>query len=154
MAYEKYSRSFVYRFWARTKRNRFQRTPCWNWTGGKTKQGYGRVVINHKQVYAHRVSYEMKYGNIPQGMFVCHKCDNPACVNPYHLFLGTPADNSADRNRKGHLRKSRFTLTQMEYMRSEYNRGVSQATIAREMGISQTHVHAIIHGEIAAKDGK
>lgn len=79
---------------------------CWLWTSAKNEAGYGRIRIPvdgawGKQVYAHRWSYEHHIGPVPEGMFVMHRCDNPPCVNPAHLTVGTPQENTLDMHRKG-----------------------------------------------------
>lgn len=76
-------------------------TGCWNWLLGKDDSGYGLLRINNKNVRAHRLFWEEMVGPIPPGLCVLHKCDNPPCVNPAHLFLGTKGDNNTDRHRKG-----------------------------------------------------
>lgn len=74
---------------------------CWIWTAAHSSGGYGQIARNGKNIYAHRVSYEMFVGPIPAGMYICHTCDTPACVNPAHLFAGTQRDNAIDMSRKG-----------------------------------------------------
>lgn len=75
---------------------------CWEWLGYK-RNGYGQFWMNGKHYQAHRAAYEFATGSIPSGMCVCHTCDNPSCVNPDHLFIGTHQDNMADRDSKGRL---------------------------------------------------
>lgn len=74
---------------------------CWVWKGYTLPNGYGSISINGKHVFVHRFSYSLHFGKIPDELCVCHRCDNPPCVRPDHLWLGTQQDNIADRNRKG-----------------------------------------------------
>lgn len=90
------------RFWEKVQRG--EATQCWPWTGAKNPHGYGKMFREGEIVDAHRLSYEINRGEIPLGMCVCHTCDNPPCVNPLHLFLGTMKDNMDDKVRKGHER--------------------------------------------------
>lgn len=82
----------------------FDKTECWNWNGYKNKKGYGTINIEGRKacdVLAHRASYTLFIGVITNGMLVLHKCDNPSCVNPDHLFQGTAKDNTQDAINKG-----------------------------------------------------
>src|SRR5690349_13982377 len=76
-------------------------TPCIEWDGTRHVKGYGQITIRGRTVRAHRLAWEKANGPIPEGMMVCHKCDNPPCINPEHLFLGTSKDNAQDSIIKG-----------------------------------------------------
>lgn len=77
-------------------------TQCWEWQAFRNKKGYGQF-IHEGAILAHRISYEFHIGKIPEGLMVCHHCDNPPCVNPKHFFLGTNKENINDAQRKGRI---------------------------------------------------
>ena len=125
---------------------------CLEWQGGKAGRGYGVlcVVVNGKKrmEYAHRVSWIIAHGEIPVGMMVLHRCDNPSCANPEHLFLGTQKENMSDCSRKGRVRNgARFSLDIAREIRARHREGgCTQASLAAEYGMSFQHVSNIVNG--------
>ena len=96
-----YEQRVIDRFWEKVDRSGGP-DACWEWQASKTKSGYGMFTPKHShKTVASRFSWELANGPIPHGMHICHKCDNPSCVNPSHLFVGTPFDNQHDRIAKG-----------------------------------------------------
>lgn len=92
------------RFWPKVKKS----DGCWEWQATK-RRGYGSFAIKHAVfMMAHRVAYELTHGPIPEGMYLCHHCDNRVCVRPDHMFVGTNSDNQQDAKRKGRLKPNKF----------------------------------------------
>lgn len=115
---------------------------CHEWQSTLNKQGYGKFWFEGKQVPAHRMAYELLIGEIPKGMCVCHHCDNPKCVNPDHLFVGTHADNFQDMLSKGRQWGNRKLSTEAvgEILTLIQLGKYSQQSIAERYGISQITV--------------
>ena len=135
-------------------------TGCWEWQGSK-RNGYGRMIIGsrtdgtRKTVSTHRLSYELHYGEIPQGMEICHKCDNPCCINPDHLFAGTRQDNVDDRERKGRNnppkgeKHPKAKLTELDVLTIKEKRlqGVSFGKLAKEYGVCKKTIQDAVSGK-------
>lgn len=125
---------------------------CWEWKGSKTEDGYGRFRANKRPLRAHRASYILAYGSIPDGLFVCHHCDNPSCVNPLHLYAGTIADNNRDahtRNRHpGNTKQRRLTIDDVVLIRERYAQGgVSTSQLAKKYGVHQSYLCRLVNGK-------
>lgn len=90
-------KKLIEKFWSKVHKTKY----CWIWTGGKDKQQYGLTYRKNKTIKAHRLSFEIHNNYIDKDLCVCHHCDNPSCVNPSHLFLGTKKDNTQDMMKKG-----------------------------------------------------
>lgn len=91
---------YASRFWSKVEKH--EANECWLWTGGaRIATGYGRFYAFGEQILAHRFAWELAHGQVPDGLFVLHRCDNPPCVNVDHLWLGTKGDNNRDTAAKG-----------------------------------------------------
>lgn len=125
---------------------------CWLWTGALNTQGYGMIGVGKKQPLAHRVSWQLFKGQIPDRLCVLHRCDNPVCVNPEHLFLGTKKDNAVDMFVKGRAPDRRGSkhhnskLTDADIVRIRTSK-LSGAEMARELGVRSATVSGIRLGK-------
>lgn len=144
-------RSLSDKFWPQVEKG----DGCWLWIGARTYNGYGYCAGRG----AHRLSWELHHGPIQKGLLVCHKCDNPPCVRPDHLFLGTPRDNTQDslvkgrsrpglnlRHKKGQAHPyAKLTEEQVREIRSRFvPYRVSQYKLAQEFGVSRNTIQRII----------
>ena len=132
---------------------------CWEWTATKDSDGYGRFRLRGKRTPAHRFAWRIARGmeTVPEGLCVCHQCDNPGCVNPAHLFLGTQKENIQDSARKGRMAHGRYPGEKngqhklkegdVRDIRSRYADGVSQYILAREYGVGRTTVGFVVRRE-------
>jgi len=132
------------RFWAKVDKKGPNK--CWEWTAGKNGGGYGAIDEAGKSLRAHRVSWELTYGSIPKGLCVLHHCDNKLCCNPSHLFLGTQADNIADKTAKGRQAKGEgnghVTLMREDVFNIRRS-SLSQGKLGRLYGVSQYAIWAV-----------
>ena len=129
------------------------KTKCWNWKSTKDKNKYGTKKYKGKYYKTHRLFYEICNGKIPKDMCVCHRCDNPSCCNPDHLFLGTQLENIQDminKNRQrsaiGEINKS-SKLTEIEVIeiRNLYAQGISSRQLGKKFNINKSTILHIIH---------
>jgi hypothetical protein len=123
---------------------------CWNWVGNKNSKGYGYLTYCKKTYRTHRLSWEIHHGPIPGDLFVLHKCDNPSCVNPDHLFLGTHRDNMDDMVRKGRTPNAnrfehKLEEPQVLRIRKMLADGYFMRDIARDFGVHVATIYRIKH---------
>ena len=141
---------------------------CWLWLLGCSNDGYGKLWLNSHNKRAHRVMYELFIGPIPDELYVCHTCDNPLCVNPAHLWLGTNADNQRDSVKKGRANsmmgerhgRAKLTTKNIIRIRQQLACGITSIAVAQEHGVCVQHVNRIKrrdswrHFECIAPDGE
>lgn len=134
------------RFWSKVNKN--GPNGCWLWMACRNR-GYGVMSVNKKATTTHRYSWELHNGPIPDGLHVCHHCDNPRCVNPDHLFLGTHQDNMQDMINKGRMSKgetkgsSKLTEPQVHVIRMYLDAGFPQKYFADGLGLCQQTISDI-----------
>lgn len=117
------------------ERTKINSLGCWIWQGAKNPKGYGKININYKTVASHRLSYVLFNGDIKAGLYVCHTCDNPSCINPKHLFLGTAQDNTHDCFNKGRDKRKGRKLSSIHRARiGDFQRGKSCPQRGRKGG--------------------
>ena len=134
---------------------------CWPWLGARCRYGYGRVWIGHRgqawglpqRAGAHRLAWVLFRGEAPPALCVCHSCDNPSCVNPFHLWLGTQADNMQDCSRKGRLvaippHSGKLSWESVEAIRAEYRSGTTTRALATKYGINKSTAWEIVANHI------
>lgn len=144
------------RFWNKVAVR--QESACWLWTAA-IANGYGVFSLKSRNAIAHRVAWVMMYGDIPEGLLVCHHCDNPSCCNPYHLFLGTQSDNMFDCSKKGRNPvwshpeayprgerqwKAKLTDAQVLEIRA-LSQSVGTRELARRYSVSPPTISKILH---------
>jgi hypothetical protein len=146
----------IARFWAKVKI--LGPEDCWEWQASKDQDNYGLVRIDGSCLKAHRVSWQLTYGLIPKGLFCCHHCDNPSCINPGHLFLGTNQDNMTDMSLKGRSTKGQCFIRGCEHGRHKLTEEqvleirklhsleshLSQAKLAVMFGVAATTINDIV----------
>lgn len=128
---------------------------CWLWTGAKDKNGYGRIRVNGRQMHAHVFSWEIRYCPMPPGKWGLHTCDNPSCVNPEHVYPGTPQANVQDRMEHGRAmrgeenHKAKLTAEQVKSIRAAWEAGQhNKSEIARQYNVTNMLVGKIIRREL------
>ncbi len=137
------------RFLRRVETHGFDTEKCWGWRGATKGNGYGHVSFAGVQTTAHRMAYELFCGEAPEGMDVCHRCDNRWCVNPDHLFLGTRADNVADMCAKGRAaggNRKHLKENTIQEIRARLHAGVPPRLIAQDLNVNYGTVTAIKEG--------
>ena len=132
---------------------------CWDWIASKNIKGYGQFCLDNKRMGAHRALWSILHGAIPEGKHILHRCDNPSCCNPTHLFMGTNADNVADRHAKGRSGTSmgklgeknsmaKLTQKQVDRIRLLYTLPkVTQRMLGKVFGVSNRHISRIVRNE-------
>lgn len=143
---ESLSEGFAARFWAKVSV-----TPnCWEWSAALDADGYGRVSAGSRgagMLQAHRASWCLTFGDVPEGQSVLHRCDNRRCVRPGHLFLGTQRENAQDMAQKERGNTRKLTASEVIQIRFASSRGESRSALARRYGVGRSNIGSIARRE-------
>lgn len=140
------------RFWPKVDKGKPD--DCWEWKAYRDKDGYGSFKFNKMLIGAHRFAWILAFGEIPKGLHICHRCDNPPCCNPSHLFSGSAAQNNADRDRKGrgrwargtHQHCAKLTEESVREIRKLYSTGnYTQQALGRMFNVNHRTVGYAVH---------
>ena len=148
---ETYRKKAFARFWSNVKIGDF--SECWEYQASKDNYGYGTAKYAGRLMLTHRIMWSLCFGEIPPKMCVLHKCDNPPCVNPYHLFLGTRADNIRDKvakNRQakgGKIHRTKLNTSQVIEIRELHKKSYPMCRIAKLFDVSSTAISYVIKGK-------
>lgn len=148
------------RFWSKVDKTDRDGSGCWLWTGSKNERGYGSFNFASATRKAHRIAWLLTHTWFEPGKVLCHRCDRPSCVNPEHLFLGTPQENMADCSTKRRLNhqkdpsilkrgeahhRAKMTTNKVIESRASFAAGESMQSLARRMGVSSQSISDIVH---------
>ncbi len=135
----------IVKFWNKVKKSE----GCWEWVGSRNQQGYGQFCVNRVPRPSHRVSYELHFGPFNAKMCICHRCDNPPCIRPDHLFLGSHQDNVRDAIRKGRMKydwASKLNKSDVIKIRELAERGGLPLDIANAFLVTRQCIMDILSG--------
>lgn len=130
------------RFWRKVEKR--TAGECWNWTAAVASNGYGMLTVRTgKQETSHRLAWKFRNGEVPQGAYICHSCDNRLCCNPAHLFAGTPSDNAMDMAKKGRHGRTKLSPDRVLAIRAAWPIKTA-AQLGRDFGVTKQTITQVV----------